>query len=342
MVDIKKFVDVLVATGMDKTKATDKIKSAVAKIKKEKGDMPDNEVEALISFAISKISSRKGERYKGICIGYENKYDQNKQYADNTLTYFNSEKTKAKTIIGKDSDTGYTLDGVVYGVALKEVDGVEVAVPLDMREYLNPDKTMKNQNFRKPLRSFYKRKCYFVIENELNIVTGNIDPEAGAEYYIYGKKKESGGKLYINVGKSGIQKAASLSNAELWDAIYKFAETSEFAIPLEDVPTIKPNETKLTTGYIKNGGDTRTGGRWAVINNDMYQQGQFGFSTNEDAAAVLSTTLVGNEVFALVRGMKEDPTRDTRAVSILSVIVNPESASNAELIGDIEIFIEGD
>lgn len=342
MVDIKKFVDMLVSTGMEKSKATEKIKKVVAKIKEEKGEIPYAEIEALITFAISKITSRKGERYKGICVGYEYKFDQNKFYADNTLSYFNSEKTKARTIIKTETDTGYSVDGIVYGVALKEVDGVEVAVPLDMREFIDISKTMKNQNYRKPLRAFYKRKCYFIVDNELTIVTGNLDPEAGAEYYIYGKKKESGGKYYINVGKSGIQKAAAVSNEELWEAIYKFAETSDFAIPLEDVPSLKANEVKLTTGFIKNGGDTKNGGRWAVINNDMYQQGQFGFSNNEDAAAVLSTALVGNEVFALVKGMKEDPTRDSRAVSILAVIVNPESASNAELIGDLEIFIEGD
>jgi len=340
MVEIKKFVEALVATGtMDKSKATEKIKAVIAKIKSEKGeDIPDAEIESLINFAITKIAQRKGERYKGICIGYGAKFDQNKQYGENTLRYFNDAKTKAKV----SSADGMTVDGVTYGVEIKDVDGVEVAIPLDMREFIDTAGKIKNANYKKPLRAFNKRKCYFIVDGELAIVTGNLDPIAGAEYYIYGRKSESKGNTYINVGRSGIQKAASLTNTELWDAIYKFAESSDFAIPLEDVASLGKGEVKLTTGFIKNGNDTKTGGRWVVINNDVNQQGQFGFSANEDAAAALSMTLAGNEVFALVQGMKPDPSRENQSVRILSVIINPESSANAALIGDLEVFIEGE
>lgn len=336
MVEIKKFVEALTASGMDKAKATQKIKAAIEKIKAEKGDVPDAEVESLINFALTKIASRKGERYKGICIGYGAKFDQNKTYGETTLRYFNDAKTKAKV----SSEKGYTLDGVTYGVQLKTVDDVEVAVPLDMREFIDSAGKIKNSNLGKPLRPFNKRKCYFIVDGDLAVVTGNLDPIAGAEYYIYGRKSESKGTVYINVGKAGIQKSASLTNVELWEAIYKFAEKSDFAIPLEDVVALNANEVKLTTGFIKNGGDTKTGGRWVVINNDVNQQGQFGFSANEDAAAALSMTLSGNEVFALVQGMKQDPSRENTAVRVLSVITNPESSANASLIGDLEIFIE--
>jgi len=339
MVEIKKFVEALVATGtMDKSKATDKIKAVIAKIKSEKGDVPDAEIESLINFAITKIAQRKGERYKGICIGYAAKFDQNKTYGEDTLRYFNDGKTKAKV----SSPEGLTIDKVTYGVELKDVDGVEVAIPLDMREFIDVAGKIKNSNYNKPLRSYNKRKCYFIVDGELAIVTGNLDPIAGAEYYIYGRKSESKGNVYINVGRSGIQKAGSLTAVELWDAIYKFAESSDFAMPLEDVATLPKNAVKLTTGFIKNGGDTKTGGRWVVINNDINQQGQFGFSANEDAAAALSETLAGNEVFALVQGMTPDPTRESTAIRVLSVIMNPESSANASLIGDIEVFFEGD
>lgn len=346
MVDIKKFTEQLVSTGMDKTKAAAKIKAVIAKIKEEKGDIPDAEIESLIGFALSKIASRKGEKYKGICIGYDSKRDQNKPYADATLSYFNAAATKQRVVIVDENSTGYTVEqnGIktTYGVQIKNVDGADVAVPLDMREFIDTNKKFKNNGYRKPLRSFYKRRCYFIIDNEIAFVTGNIDPIAGAEYYIYGKKVDVKGRAFINVGKSGIQKAASLTAVEVWDAIYKFAEKSEFAIPLEDVASIAPFEVKLTTGFVKNGGDTKKGGRWIVLNNDVLQQGQFGLSANDDAVAAMQMAQVGNEVFALVRGMKEDPSRESTAVNVLSLVVNPESASNADLIGDLEVFIEGD
>lgn len=340
MVEVKKFVDQLIATGMDKDKAAEKVKNVIAKIKEKKGDVPDNEVEALIGFALAKIASRKGERYKGICIGYGGKFDQNKKYADNTLVFFNNEKTRARVLVTETNKDGYTFENVTYGAALKQVDGAEVAVPLDMRKFLDVNQKFENRGYGKPLKARYSRKCYFIVENELAIVTGNLDPIAGAEYYIYGKKKDYKGTIYISVGASGIQKSAALTNNELWDAIYKFAESSDFAMPLEDVIALEPNEVKLTSGFIKNGGDTKSGGRWVVINNDEFQEGQFGFSSNEDAAAALSLAQVGNEVFALVQGMKADPSRDNQAVKVLSVIVNPASNANANLINDIEIFIE--
>ncbi len=340
MTEIKVYVEQLVATGMEKDKATEKVKAVIAKIREKKGDCPDSEVESLIGLALAKIASRKGSRYKGICIGFGGKFDQNKKYADDTLAFFNNEKTRARVLVTETNKDGYTFENVTYGAAIKEVDGATVTVPLDMRKFLDANQKYENRGYGKPLKARYSRKCYFIVENELAIVTGNLDPIAGAEYYIYGNKKEFKGVTYISVGASGIQKSAALTNNELWEAIYKFAEGSDFAMPLEDIVALKPNEVKLTNGFIKNGADTKAGGRWAVINNDDFQQGQFGFSANEDAAAALSLAQVGNEVFALVQGMKPDPTRDNQAVKYLSVIINPESNANASLINDLEVFIE--
>jgi len=337
---VNEYIDKLVSTGMEREKAQQKVNGIIAKITEKKGNVSDSEIEGLISAALNKITARKGERYKGICVGFVEKRDLNKSYGDDTLAYFNNEKTKSRVIVTEQNPDGYKDEkGNIYGVSINP-DGV--ATPLDMREFLDVNKKFPNRGFKKGLKPRFQRTAYFLIEDKIVVARGNIDPIAGAEYYIYGKKNEYKGTTYLNIGSSGIQKTASITNSELWDAIYKFAEKSDFAIPLEDAGKIAPYDVKLINGYIKNMGISSNGKRWVVFENDECPKGQFGFAANDDADASLELTQVGNEVFALVQGMKPDPTRDSKAVRVLSVINNPASSANAELINDLEVYIEGD
>lgn len=325
--DIKEFVDKLVTSGMAKDKATEKVKKIIVKIKEKKGDgVTDEEIKSLINAAITSATANKGERYKGVCIGYEGKFDQNAKYGQLALDKYNDPKTKAQAI----------AEGLVKE-QIGEGGSVQI-LPMDMRKFIDKDNKWENRNYGQPLRSRMLRKAYFIIDGDMAVVSGNIDPALGTEYFIYGKKKG----MYINCNRNGIQKSGTFDKLPLWDAVTKFAESSDFAVNIGDVPGLATWSIKLTKGYIKNGGDTKTGGRWGVIHGDDLPSGIFGFTSNEDTAAILSESDTGNEVYVL---FKVKPPRDGQTgvqAGFLGVIVNPESTQNNELLSEIDSFITED
>jgi hypothetical protein len=325
--EINEFVTKLVESGFTEEKATLKVKKIIEKIKEKKGEqITDVEITALLNAAITSATANKGERYKGLCIGYEGKYDQNAKIGQLALDKYNNAATKAQAI----------KDGFV-----KEMigdDGSVAVVPIDMRKFIDKDNKYENRGYGQPLRSRMIRKCYFIVDGEMTIVSGNIDPALGTEYYIYGKKKG----MYINTNRNGIQKAGTLDKSPLWDAVTKFAETSDFAVNIGDVPSLDIWSIKLTKGFIKNGGDTKTGGRWGVIHGDELPAGVFGFTTNEDTAAILSESDTGNEVYVLLKIKPPREGSDGVQAAFLGVIINPESTVNNELLSEIDSFITED
>lgn len=325
--DIKEFVDKLVTTGMTVDKATAKVEKIIVKIKEKKGDgVTDEEIKSLITAAITSATANKGERYKGLCIGYEGKFDMNAKYGQLALDKYNNPATKKQAL----------ADGLVKEQIA--TDGTMQVIPIDMRKFIDANNKWENRNYGQPLRNQMRRRCYFIIDGDMAVVTGNIDPALGVEYFIYGKKKG----MYINTNRNGIQKAGTYDASPLWDAVTKFAETSDFAVNLSDVPGLPTWAIKLTKGYIKNGGDTKTGGRWGVIHGDDLPAGIFGFTANEDTAAVLSESDTGNEVYVL---FKVKPPREGSTgvqAAFLGVIVNPESTANNELLSEIDSFITED
>lgn len=325
--DIKEFVDKLVTTGMPVDKATAKVKKIIVKIKEKKGDgVTDEEIKSLINAAITSATANKGERYKGLCIGFEGKFDMNAKYGQLALDKYNNPATRKQAL-----DDGLVKEQI-------GTDGTVHIVPIDMRKFIDKDNKWENRNYGNPLRNQMRRRCYFIVEGDMAVVTGNIDPALGVEYFIYGKKKG----MYINTNRNGIQKAGTFDKSPLWDAVTKFAESSDFAVNIGDVPGLATWSVKLTKGYIKNGGDTKTGGRWGVIHGDELPAGIFGFTANEDTAAVLSESDTGNEVYLLfkVKPMREGSTGIQS--SFLGVIVNPESTANNELVSEINCFITED
>lgn len=322
--DIKEFVNKLVESGMTKEKATDKVKKIVVKIKEKKGDgVTDEEIKSLLNAAITSATADKGERYKGLCIGFEGKFDLNKKYADLAIAKFNDPKTKAAAL----------NEGIVKE-QMGENGQIQL-IPIDMRKFIDAAGKWENRNFGQPLRAQMRRRCYFIVDGDMAVITGNIDPAVGSEYFIYGKKKG----MYINTNRTGIQKCGTFDPSPLWDAVTKFAETSDFAINIGDVPELATYAIKLTRGYIKNGGDTKTGGRWGVIHGDDLPAGIFGFAANEDTAAILSESDTGNEVYVLFKVKAPRDGQTGVQAAFLGVVLNPESTANNELLSEIDSFI---
>lgn len=337
MVETKKYVERLVQTGMEKAKATDKIKRIIAKIKEKKGDdVTDDEIDRLISQALVALASHTGERYKGVCIAFARKMDRNQRYAEQALKFYNDKVTKPRVVVTEKNPKGYEYDGETYGVKEEMALSGEIKiVPLDMRKFIDKNKKFENKYYGKALRASNTRRCYFIVEGVLSMVNGNIDPQIGCEYYIYGKKNGA----FINVGKQGIQKAGAVDKTPLYEMVSNFAAESDFAVPLEDIQTLKPYEIRLTTGFIKGVGDTRTGGKWVSIQGDTYPQGLFCFSGNDDVTAILSGVFTGNEVFAVVQAGKPREGQEGISANILGLVVNPASGENADLLGDIDALI---
>lgn len=323
MVDIKKFVDKLVTSGVSKEKATEKVKKAIEKIKEKKDGVTDDEIVVLLEQAIEKSTQFKGERYTGICIGFENKRDENAFIGKYALEQYADPGTRAKSI----------ADGLVREDI--STSGEKVPVILDPRKTLDRAGKIPNNNFGKPLRERKMRKCYFIVDNEIAIVKGNIDPIIGTEYIIYGKKNG----MYLNVGRSGIQKTDAVDPIQLWEKVYGFASVSDFAIPVEEIVNLAPFDVKLTVGYIRNCGDTKIGGRWTTVNGKDGKTAMFGFSTNEDTAVIMSESYPGNEMMFVVRGRSQKPDAETPVVNIIGAFINPASAENVELLGDISVVI---
>jgi len=322
--DIKEFVEKLVTSGMTKDKATDKVKKIIVKIKEAKGDgVKDEEIKALLNAAITSATANKGERYKGLCIGYDGKFDMNAKYAKLALDKYNDPKTKAQAL----------KEGSVKE-QMGENGEIQIAV-IDLRTHIDEAKKWENRNYGKALRPQMRRRAYFIVEKEFAVVTGNIDPAVGTEYFIYGKKKG----MYINTNRTGIQKCGTFDPSPLWDAVTEFAETSEFAVNIGEVPDLPTYAIKLTKGFIKNGGDTKTGGRWGVIHGDDLPAGIFGFAANEDTAAILSESDTGNEVYVLFKVRPQRDGQDGVQASFMGVILNPESTANNELLSEIDSFI---
>lgn len=322
--DIKEFVEKLVTAGMQKDKATEKVKKIIVKIKEAKGDgVKDEEIKALLNAAITSATANKGERYKGLCIGFEGKFDMNAKYAKLAIDKYNDPKTKAAAL----------KEGIVQE-KMGENGEIQI-VPIDMRKFIDAAGKWENRNFGNPLRSQMRRRCYFIVDGDMAVVTGNIDPAIGVEYFIYGKKKG----MYINTNRTGIQKCGTFDPSPLWDAVTAFAEKSDFAVNIGDVPELATYAVKLTKGFIKNGGDTKTGGRWGVIHGDDLPAGIFGFAANEDTAAILSESDTGNEVYVLFKVSAPRDGQTGVQAKFLGVILNPESSANNELLSEIDSFI---
>lgn len=338
MVDIKKYVKELVDGGMEKKAAESKVKDWIAKIRTKLGDDVDDEkIVSIISQHLIKMKlvASSGEKFIGVCVGYGRKVNRNKKAFDE-LADLVTKATMNPADPGYDPAKKTELEMKIKKGEIKEVvdadSGAKGCVPVDVRQFIDKAGKIENFGFMKPLRNRFERTGYFIIDNEIVSVIGDFDCQTGREYTIYGKKTPN----FVRIGKAGVNAIRTLSNEEVWKALYDVASEDPRSSDLNGVPAVKPYAFGITNAFIKGKMQTANSSWRVTLYDAENMKGVSGFAGNEDTSATVELANLGDEVIALyIQGMPKD--NYPASPNFVGIFVNPESADTSILDDDVEV-----
>lgn len=319
MVEINKFVTSLVEKGEQKTDAETKVKAAIAKIKEKMGaDVSDEKIEELLSIALASTGKR-GETYKGICVGFGNSVDRNAKFVREAIELYNKDKKKAISTGVVKEETG--LDGTLKLIAV------------DMREFIDKAGTIKNWNYGKEFKQSWTRSATFIVDGALTTVSGNIEPQVGVEYNISGKKNG------VIINAYSINSTRKIGTVELWDLVYNLVADDERSVELAELIDLKPYERRITIGMIKSCNQSAKSGKFiATFTSGELPSGMTAFSGNDSVNETFSVVRPGDEFIAFVSTNRKTEGFPP-SVTVEGIIINPASEKNAEVLGDIDFII---
>ncbi len=325
-VNVKELVELLVESGkFDKATATKKVKAAVAAVTKALPGAEDETIEKLVRRKIQKaVTVPASDKFEGICVAYSEKQDANRFSKDKALKLYEDDPMRA------------VQDGFV------KVQGEKV-IPLDNRRYIDNAQTMENRMYGKPLPTRMQREVFFIIdkdgENVLTRAYGDVDPEVGGKYEIYGRMTGAGN---ITIAKgAGIRPNGKVD--DFWECVYETASASEFAVGIEDIADIAKNRLAIINGVVRYSGETRNGAM-LIVGEDDSEASIAAFAFAGVTADTMMCCEPETEVIVIGRVLetedRDNPGEMRKAISAIGVIPNPMSMKAVDALRDIdELFM---
>lgn len=276
-------------------------------------------------YAIILVSQKKGDTYvsedtemfTGMCVGFSNSFDANRYLVERCMEMYKHDPALAER----------------EGMVKIDTTNNEV-IPLDYREYIDKNETMKNWNKGKPIAPNMRRNAYFIIDGELVTIIGNIAPEIGGVYNIYGKPY--GDRLYTR-GK-GIVPVDILSSSAVWDELTSYLETtgSDYLVDSSDVEDVEQYELVFIQGHIKTISDWSRDNFFVVVTSDGLN-GVIGFDSNGSVTEDMIDAEVGNEI--IVFGKVRD-SREKKVLNIYGTFINPNSNYFGDIVKEVNLMMD--
>lgn len=316
----KKYIDMLVTAGKDKKEATEFVKAVIAAIKKSMPTAAPETQEAVLMLKIDDIlHGSGGEPFTGLCIGCDKMEDS-----------YRFDKQKAEEAFKKDSN-----QAIMKGLAKMGDDGQPIW--LDAREFLDKNKTKKNNNFGKPLPTQIRRQMVFIVDGEIVRAFGKADPVIGKSYDFKASVSDTG---YYSIAKDSLKETPEQPSPEVvWDAVYRAAGSSKAVVALCDVKNVPKNAFIVTKGYVKHTAETSNGGAMVVLKDGDCDEGVVGFSASDEACGIINHEILkGQEVISIGRVAIMKDNRYN--IVTMGIIPNPASSdisSGLDALGDLSI-----
>ena len=320
-INTKVLVDTLVESGkFNKKEATLKVKAAIEAVQKALPGSEDETIEKMVKRKILKATSPStGEKFDGVCVACTEKQDANGIAKKIALAAYKVDPMTA------------VQDGIV-----KIVD--EKIVPLDNRRFIDRAEKYENRNFGKTLPIRMQREVYFVINNVLTRAYGNVDPEVGMRYEIYGKMTGGGN---ITISKTGIRPVEKVG--DVWKFVYEAVSESDFAVSIDDIAGMDKNKVVIINGVVKYSGET-TNGAMLVVGEDESETTVAAFAFPGVCADTMMCCEADTEVIVFGKVLesedRENPGKMRKAISAIGVVPNPESMKAIDALKDLdELFM---
>lgn len=331
--ETEQFVKVLVESGMSEELAQKKIDNVITKMT-DTGNIDDVTEEQFMKMVkiISKRPMQKDEILIGVCIGFDSAQDNN----DKIVNEVNDKAWHTY------EDTG-TYDSMVDAGLIEYVrdDDGEIVTEFDMpkyviidtREFIDKNQTMVNNNIGKPLKADPYRYAYFIVDNTLVTVRGNINPEIGVEYTIY-TNKIGGNVIYTN--RNGISFRQRLSEYEMWEFINDAAAEMDCAHDLSDIDDLSKYTLMLTSGTVSAVPRTKKGFPFILMIDDECFEATSVFSQfNPEMVPIVEELKPGNDIVVLGK-VNEANGNFKASLQILGIVKDPESDTDADILGEFE------
>lgn len=322
--NIKEFIDELVANGLGKIEAKKKIELAIKTIRENIGaDAPDEVVEKYLRAFMKRQAAAKEQPYEtGIIIGIGREFDKNK-------------KIIAANLAAYDKNPAMAIEDGLVKLVTNEDTGNDELIVLDSREYLDNAKTMKNKFFGQELRPFKSRMAYAVINGEVVILSGSFECELGKEYAIHGKRGKN--VQYFNVVRGGMRLIRDVPSDELWNIVLEAASQSPDAIELGSIYEVSDGKVILTHGFIARSGYTKNTQRpYVIVAEQGVDQQVFSFIDNDSTASALMAA--GDNAEIILVGRKGSMPDGAPSLNIMGAIIESDICGDADdLFGELEI-----
>ena len=324
-INTKVLVDTLVESGkFDKQEATLKVKAAIEAVQKALPGSEDETIEKMVKRKILKATSTPtGEKFDGVCVACTEKQDANGIAKAIAMKAYKADPMTA------------VQDGIVKIVG-------EKIVPLDTRRFIDRAEKYENRNFGKALPTRMQRAVYFVIdkdgENVLTRAYGDVDPEVGMRYEIYGKMTGGGN---ITISKTGIRPVEKVD--DVWKFVYEAASESDFAVSIEDIAGMDKNKVVIVNGVVKYSGETANGAM-LVVGEDESEATTAAFAFPGVCADTMMCCEADTEVIVFGKVLesedRENPGEMRKAISAIGVVPNPDSMKAVDALKDLdELFM---
>ncbi len=324
-ISVKELANLFVESGrFDKKTAEKKVKEAIAAVRKALPDSDDDTIEKMVRRKIVKaVSVPPSDKFVGVCIGYSEKMDQNKFLKEQALEVYEKDPMRA------------VQDGFV------KVSGKKV-IPLDFRVYIDRAETMENRMYGKPLKERMQREVLLVLEEDDRIVRayGNVDPEVGRRYEVYGKMSGAGN---ITLARGNALRPIGTVD-DLWSYVYDVACESEFAIGIDEIDEMPKGKQVVVSGVVRYAGETATGAM-LVVGNDESEASVAAFAFAGDLADSMLLCEVETEVMVFGRVIEQEdrdnPGEIRKSISANGLVVNEDSLKAVDALRDIDdLFME--
>lgn len=341
MVDIKPYVDELVADGMDATEATDTVTKIVETIINRLGEdkATDEFITSRIKYTINKSKGKAVGSMKCIVMGYDKGFDVNAKLRASAENLWKSNPQRA-------IQEGYVLTEEIDGELKPKLDEDGFPTYIDNREFVDKDGKMKNFALGKELKEYIKRTVVVLTEEDEIIRTEIYGeaPEIGKEYIVYGKKGNDG---LFRGNKRGYKFSREVNANELWKRMFDACGSCDIAQSLTDLPMLEDWTIYLTYGTVKKVAETTNGSTLMVFVDENCPDGVTGFSqTDKDAVAnrqfwniqnVCERVVENAEALIVGKGRVKDDGQYT--MNVLGVIQPFEAESQGDLQAELdEIF----
>lgn len=323
----KELINLLVeSNAFDKKVAAEKVDAVVEAVKKALPDAEDDTIEKMVRRRIQKVvSAPKSDKYEGVCVAASERTDANEISKKVALKVYRNDPMMA------------VQDGYV------KIVGEEI-IPLDNRKFIDRAQTMKNRNYGKPLPTKMQREVVFITEKNgdkvLTRAFGDVNPEVGKVYEIYGKMT-GGGNITISK-MPGIRPIGDVE--DLWGQLFDTASESTMAVGIEDLAEVSKNQFVLICGIVRYSNETPNGAM-LIVSDEENENSIAVFAQAGKCADTMMVIEPDTEVIVIGKvgegKDRDDPDMVRKNISAIGVVPNPESMKAVDALKDIdEIFFE--